>query len=1290
MSDIDLKLIDQARTVDRRSLISEARKIQRYGGDAIARKRWENQFVRKLSQSIDKVYSKSRSLIQPVSRGKLPVSRRWDEIAEVIKANQVSIVCGHTGSGKTTKIPQICLEMKLGSRGKIAHTQPRRIAARSVAARIAEELNVSLGDEVGYKVRFDERHGRKTDLMLLTDGMLLAEIAQDKYLNQYEVIIIDEAHERSLNIDFLLGYLSKILKVRSDLKIIITSATIDAERFSSHYGQAPVITVEGKTFPVDIIHRETDENVDLSEAIINAVDELDNYHYADTLVFLPTERDIREAARQLEKQKLPNTRILSLYARQSKKVQHAIFRPGPKRRIILSTNVAETSITVPRILNVIDSGLARISRYSYRSKIQRLPIEKISKASAAQRTGRCGRIDEGVCIRLYGRDDFDQRADYTEPEILRTSLAAVILKMESLNFGKIDNFPFIDPPETRMINDGYKLLFELKAIDQQGKITPFGKKMAQLPIDPRFACVLLHAEERKLTAYVLPIVCALAVGDIRERPEEARQKADQQQRLFMHNKSDLLWFTILFNRLWPIFTKSKTKARKFTQSHFLSAARTREWLSLYDQLADQLNVTPITDDAQRYDQTLEQNYRDIHCCLASGFLDYLGQFNTQSNDYTGTRSKRFSIFPGSYLFKKKPPQIMSIEMVESSKVYARQVAAIDLSWLEPWCRHLYKTTESDPIWKKKQGNVMVNQTVLLYGLPILSGKQIPYATKNATAAHQLFIQQALVTNDIHTRVRAVASNRDTYERLLKLEEKTRSRDIVIDEIAFAGLYAKQIPETVHSVASFEKWFFSLSDKTILDFGKQDFLLQDSRVDDSEYPEHIEIGAQSFPLYYEFNPGSPRDGITTRIKSSALNGIAPTAFDYLIPSMLSDKIEAVLRTLPKQFRKKLLPISEHSKAIHRHIRSTELRQDLLIVICDYLNQSVSLDVRPELFDLENLDDHFKMNFVITDDHDSVIDESRDLVSLQNKYAKMASGSFHEMTSSLFTEVYVDDFPDEIPGQYVVKPHSLIAFPAFSRLPDRDHKKSEVAFRIKLHDNQPDSVADHLDGTVHYIKSRLRGEIKKCHKYLPRYKQLDLQYRVIGTNAMMLDDICSAIILDTGLSGELPYTKAQMQTAVEQTRSEFLKRARDLADVLHSILANYHSIKTSLDESKPYYRDVDEQLDRLVYPGFIARTPAARLQDIVRFTAAVTTRIDKAALDLNRDQRWQAQVTPYVEILKKLADHQKIDKYSPDKLQELMFLIEEYRISLFAQNEIKTGQKVSPKRLDRLVDEIRRQY
>ncbi len=1293
---IDLKLIDQARTEHRRSLIAAARKIQQLRDQGKAIEGKQVNYLKKLSDSIDQVCRKSRELIRPKDRGDLPISQRWDEIAETIKTNQVTIVCGHTGSGKTTKIPQICLDSKLGARGRIAHTQPRRIAARSMAARIAEELKVKLGDEIGYKVRFDERQSAKTDVLLLTDGMLLAEVAQDKFLNKYEVIIIDEAHERSLNIDFLLGYIKKILAVRTDLKVIITSATIDAERFSSHFNQAPVIIVEGQTFPIDIINRETDENIDLTEKIIGAVNELDNYHYGDTLVFLPTERDIRDVAIQLEKQKLRNTQILSLFARQSKKLQKLIFKPGPQRRIILATNVAETSITVPRILNVIDSGLARISRYSYRSKIQRLPIEKISKASAAQRTGRCGRIDEGVCIRLYGEEDFNQRPDYTEPEILRTSLAAVILKMQTLGFGKIDDFPFIDAPQSKMINDGYKLLLELKAIDKNEQITSFGKKMAQLPVDPRFACVLLHAAEKKLLPYLLPIVCALVVGDIKERPDDAKQKSDQQQRLFMHKKSDLLWFNILFNQLWPIYCKSKNRARKFASSHFLSIARMREWLSLYEQLADQLSVLPGLDQPERFLQKLDKNYREIHCCLASGFLDYIGQFNAQNNDYTGTRSKRFSIFPGSYLFKRKPPQVMAIEMIESSKVYARQVADIDLEWLEPLCNHLYKTAESEPVWKKNSGNVMAKQTILLYGLPILSGRLIPFYAKDMNASRQIFIEQALVTNNIHTRVRAVARNRDTYERLLQLEEKSRSRDIVIDEIAFAELYDHKIPENIYSVATFEKWFFRLEDKSILDFDKQDFLLTDTPVDSSEYPENIEIGSQKFPLYYEFEPGSQRDGITAYIKSSTLNSVNPNEFEYLIPAMLRDKVESILRTLPKQYRKKLLPISDYAYSIYKRINSMDEKKGLLIEICDELNKQTSLNIRPEYFELDNLDDHYKMNFAITDQYDTVIDEGRDLSALQNKYSESASRSFDELTAALFNDVYSDDFPDEIPKEYTLKEHSLIAYPAFTenQVSPGDSNQvrdyQNISYRIRLYDNQQVAITEHQNGLLHFIKSKLTREIKQLRKILPHYNDLALQYQIIGENALLPDDIANAIILNTGLSGDLPYSKSQMQRVIVQTQTAFFTEARNISAALQLIVTRFREIKTRLDISKPYYNDISAQLARLVYPGFIAKVQGERLNDLTRYTDAIKIRLQKAAHDLNRDQRRQRQVAPYCSILDALTDHQKVDKKTPEKIQALAYMIEEYRISLFAQNEVKTAQKVSAKRLDKLIEEIKNLY
>ena len=1258
---IDYKLIDQARTEHRGILISAARKVHHKGSHGNSAEDKENFLLKKLSNSIDQVYKKSQHLVQPVARGELPVSQRWDEIAQMIKSNQVSIVCGHTGSGKTTKIPQICLDLKLGARGKIAHTQPRRIAARSVAARIAEELKVTVGNEVGYKVRFDERYNAKTDVLLLTDGMLLAEVVQDKYLSKYEVIIIDEAHERSLNIDFLLGYLKKLLLVRTDLKVIITSATIDADRFSNHFNQAPIITVEGKTFPIDIIHKEPQENFDLSEEIISAVNELDNYHYGDTLVFLPTERDIRDAARQLENLKLPNTQVLSLFARQSKKVQRSIFNPASRRRIILATNVAETSITVPRILNVIDTGLVRISRYSYRSKIQRLPIEKISKASAAQRSGRCGRIDEGVCIRLYSEEDFNQRPDYTQAEILRTSLAAVILKMQSLKFGKIDDFPFIDPPENKMINDGYKLLFELKAIDKHDEITAFGRKMAQLPIDPRFACVLLRAGEQNLLPFVLPIVCALAVGDIKERPDDAKQKSDQQQRLFIHKKSDLLWFNILFNQLWPIYTKSKNKARQFSKLHFLSIARTREWLSLYEQLADQLNVSPVLDQPVRFLEKLDKNYREIHCCLASGFLDYIGQFNTQNNDYNGTRSKRFSIFPGSYLFKKRPPQIMAIEMIESSKVYARQVAAIDLNWLEHLCTHLYKTTESDPVWAKNSGNVMVKQTVLLYGLPILSGRLIPFYTQNPVASHQIFIEQALVTNDIHTRVRVIAKNRDTYERLLQLEEKSRSRDIVIDEIAFAQLYSNKIPKVIYSVATLEKWFFKLNDKSILEFSKQELLINDTQVDSRQYPEYINIGTQKFPLFYEFNPGSSRDGITTYIKSSALNSLAPEEFEYLIPSMLHDKIEAILRTLPKQFRKKLLPIADFAQSVYEQVNLSDKKDGLLVDICKHLNKQTGFDIRPSTFELNNLDNHYKMNFVITDNTDAVIDEDRNLTQLQNKYVQSASNSFSELTQSLFSEFYCDDFPDDIPKEFIVKEHSLVTYPYFSQAQQNSHQN---CYQIMLDNNQSASTAKHQSGTLDFIKSKLSREIKQLSKNLPHYNELALQYQIIGENARLLDDISNAIILNTGLSAELPYTKVQMQQAIDKTRSVFFLHAREISEALLSIVTDFKKIKITLDNTKPYYEDISNQLAQLVYPGFIANTQFGRLNDLVRYMAAIFIRLEKATLDLNRDQRWQNQVSPYCLMLDDLSENNKATPKTPESLQTLKYMIEEYRISLFA--------------------------
>lgn len=1275
-------------------------------------------FCTHLNRSIKAVETARANTPIIKTRGDLPISARWDEIKALIKDNQVSIVCGHTGSGKTTKLPQICLELGLGSRGRIAHTQPRRIAARTVANRIAEEVGCAIGQQIGYKVRFEEKQSALTQVLLLTDGMLLAEIQQDKFLNQYEVIIIDEAHERSLNIDFLLGYLSKIKDKRPDLKIIITSATIDPEKFAKHFDNAPILTVLGKTYPIETLYRpiidsnnssnNDSDNTDLHDAICQAVLELDQYHYGDTLVFLPTERDIRDAGESLNKLGLANTEVLSLFARQSSQLQNVIFHPKNKRRIILATNVAETSVTVPRILNVIDSGLARISRYSHRSKIQRLPIEAISQASAEQRKGRCGRIANGVCIRLYDEADFNSRETFTDPEIKRTNLASVILQMSALGIGQIDQFPFVEPPEYKLISDGYKLLFELLAVDDKRRITRLGRDMARLPIDPRFARILLYAKQTYQLEHSLPIVAALAIGDFRERPYQLENKADEKHRLFADKDSDFIFYLNVFNAFYPLFLQSKNKTMRLAKAHYFSPLRLREWFYLIEQLTELLEFQIPVIKAEQADiamltETLTETpikkhpkhpaYEPIHTALLTGFLDYIGQLQPESKEYLGVRNKRFYIFPGSFVFKKTPKQIVCAEIVESSRVYARQVAGIDFSWLVDISKHLCKTEETEPHWLKSRGNVMAKQTVLLYGLPILTNHLVELAKTDVATAHDIFVRHALVENQIHTQVKAIGKNRASYDKLLKLEEKTRSRDILIDENRFAELYFAVLDNNVFSTHSLEKWFKNADANTqqALYFSEQQLLLNpEQTVDTSDYPNALVIRGQRYALDYEFDPASPKDGVSIHLPLSNLNGFSTIDFDYLVPALLPEKIEAIIRSLPKRHRRQFVPIPPYVEKIAYHLQANPkltTEKPLLNVICQQLSKHSGLTLNEADFALDKIDAHFHMNLIIVDECGKTIAESRDLLALQQQFNQQASQQFSSLTSQVFKQTYHDEFPSDIAKTYLIKDKNLSTYPALVAINTGDNTGDNVGFKIELFDQAELARKAHFTGVLAFYKHRLSKEIRYIKKNLQQYQKLSLLYRSLGEETSLLDDIVDAVVANTCFTKGVPRTAVAYQLAEYHAKQQLFTNAQAIAKDLLSILQNVQTIRHDLPTNSEYGKDISQQLSRLIYPGFIANTDAKRLVDLVRYSNAIIVRLNKAKHAPQKDASWQAQLMPFLKKLAGLIGEAKIDNSLDECVQAFAYLIEEYRISLFAQAEVKISGKVSEKRLNEAFEKIK---
>lgn len=861
----------------------------------------------------------------------LPVSQKKEAIYNAIKDNQVVIIAGETGSGKTTQIPKICLELGRGVKGYIGHTQPRRLAARSVAERIAHELNTTLGESVGYKVRFSDHVGDNTLVKLMTDGILLAELQQDKLLLQYDTIIIDEAHERSLNIDFILGYLKQLLPKRPDLKVIITSATIDPERFSKHFNQAPIIEVSGRTYPVEVRYRPIggdalDSDKDMTEGIIDAIDELSRESAGDILIFMSGEREIRDTAEALNKLQLRHTEVLPLFARLSNSEQNRIFQPHTGRRIILATNVAETSLTVPGIKYVIDTGYARISRYSYRTKVQRLPIEPISQASADQRKGRCGRVSDGICIRLYSEDDFISRAQFTDPEILRTNLASVILQMTSIGLGDISGFPFVQAPDKRNIQDGVRLLEELGALqegtDNKGayRLTPMGKQLAQLPIDPRLARMVLEARKYGAVRELMVITSALSIQDPRERPMDKQQASDEKHRRFQDKDSDFLSLLNLWDYLKTQQKElSHSQFRKHCRQEFLNFMRVREWQDVYTQLRQVVKELGFPINSQPAD------FKSIHVALLSGLLSHIGQKDSDKQEFTGARNARFAIYPGSGLFKKPPKWTMVAELVETSRLWGRIAARIEAEWIEPIATHLVKHHYSELHWSKAQGAVMANEKVTLYGLPIVASRLVNYGKIDPLLCRELFIRHALVEGDWQTRHAFFRENLKLRTEVEELEHKSRRRDILVDDETLFTFYDQRIPQDVISTRHFDKWW-KIAQKNspdLLSFEKSMLIKEDAkRVSALDYPNYWHQDNLKLRLTYQFEPGTAADGVTVHIPLPILNQVKDEGFDWQIPGIRHELVVALIKSLPKPIRRNFVPAPNYASAFLERVVTPE--------------------------------------------------------------------------------------------------------------------------------------------------------------------------------------------------------------------------------------------------------------------------------------------------------------------------------------------------------------------------------
>ncbi|HGS4620546.1 TPA: ATP-dependent RNA helicase HrpA [Vibrio cholerae] len=1216
----------------------------------------------------------------------LPVSQKRDDIADAIAKHQVVIVAGETGSGKTTQLPKICAELGRGKYGLIGHTQPRRLAARSVANRIAEEMETELGGFVGYKVRFTDQISDQTQIKLMTDGILLAEIQNDRFLNQYDTIIIDEAHERSLNIDFILGYLKQLLPRRPDLKVIITSATIDPERFSKHFSNAPIIEVSGRTYPVEVRYRplagddDSESDRDQLEGIFQAVDELCDEGLGDILIFMNGEREIRDTADALSKRNLRDTEIVPLYARLSAGEQNKIFQPHAGRRIVLATNVAETSLTVPGIKYVIDPGTARISRYSYRTKVQRLPIEPISQASANQRKGRCGRTEEGICIRLYSEEDFLSRPEFTDPEILRTNLASVILQMTALGLGDIEAFPFVEAPDKRNIQDGVRLLEELGAINDQIKdpkkrLTESGKQLARLPIDPRLARMVLEASKLGCLKEVMIIASVLSIQDPRERPSDKQQSADDKHRRFNHEDSD---FLTLVN-LWHYIGQQQkaltsNQFRRQCKLDYLNYLRVREWQDVYTQLHQstremgfKLNDEP-------------GSYHAVHSAILVGLLSHIGMKDQEKNEYHGARNARFNIFPASGLFKKQPKWVMSAELVETSKLWARVVAKIEPDWIEPLAKHLIKRSYSEPHWSKKNAAVMAYEKVMLYGIPIVPKRLVNYGTIDPVLSREIFIRSALVEGDWETKHAFFKQNRALLAEVEELEHKSRRRDILVDDEELFQFYDQRVGTEVVSGRHFDAWWKTASRKTpdLLSFEKEMLFKGDaSHITDLDYPNFWHQGNLKLKLSYQFEPGENSDGVTVHIPLPILNQVEPHGFDWQIPGLRHELVVSLIKSLPKTLRKNFVPAPNYADAFLARV--TPFEMPLLDAMEKELRRMTGVTVLREDWKLDQLPAHLKITYRAVDHRNRKLNESCDLHELKE--------SLKEKVQETLSQVADDDIEQrdlhtwsfgELPKVYQQKRggFEVRAYPALV------DKKDSV--EIKLFETEQEQLSAMRAGQRRLILLNVPSPIKYLHANLPNKSKLGLYFNPYGKVLDLIDD-CIACGVDKLIEerGGMVWEPQAFEALKEHVRAELGDTVVEIAKQVETILTTAYNINKRLKGKVDFtmafaLSDVKAQIEGLIFSGFATECGWKRLPDILRYMRAIERRMEKLPVDPNKDRlhmlKIESVANKYKELLNKIPKGMAI----PDNVREIRWMLEELRVSYFAQ-QLGTPYPVSDKRI-----------
>ena len=1235
----------------------------------------------------------------------LPIASHREIIEQAIRDNQVIIVCGETGSGKSTQLPLICLGMGRGVDGVIGHTQPRRIAARSVAARVAEELHSSVGKAVGFKVRFTDATSPTTYVKLMTDGILLAESQGDRFFEQYDTIIIDEAHERSLNIDFLLGRMKQLLSKRPDLKVIITSATIDAARFAEHFGTrerpAPVIEVTGRTYPVEIRYRPpaADEDqsspdnqsgpsrhrrseADIQTSILDAVDELGRIDNGDILIFMPTERDIHETAKSLRGRLVGDAKrgrqseILPLYARLSNKDQNRIFEPGPHRRIVIATNVAESSLTVPRIRYVIDTGTARISRYSARSRMQRLPVEPISRASADQRAGRCGRVGPGICVRLFAEDDYNSRDQYTAPEIQRTNLASVILQTAALKLGSLEEFPFLEPPRSGTVTDGYRSLFELGALNEKNELTHIGRQLSRLPVDPRVGRIILAGHENDCLSEVLVIAAALELQDPRERPVDQQQAADEAHEKFQDENSDFLSYL----KLWDFYHKqrgglSRSKLRKACQQNFLSYNRMREWIDIHQQLSQLANEAGLKPKKRRDDADA------IHRSLLTGFLASIAM-HSDRHEFQASNNQKVSLWPGSGLFSQKPKWIVAAELVETSRRYVRTVARIKPEWIEPVAGHLMKRTHSDPEWDGRVGSAMAFEKVTLFGLPVVPRRRVRYAKINVDQSREMMIRHGLVEGDLEIELSCLIHNRRLLEELEGLQSRTRRADLIVDEDARFDFYEERIPKDIADVQRLKRWLKGAAKRKRKPLHMtKDNLRQEGTEDvtGQEFPDEIKVASMQIPLEYHLEPGSPQDGVSLVVPKEALNQLDQRRLGWLVPGLIEEKVVALIRSLPKSVRRQFVPAAETAKDVVRRLQFGE--GSFEETVARLLSQIGSERIGPDDFDVSRLPVHLRMNVRVIDGDGEILTAGRDIAELRTEIGRELAKGFEDLDDGRWKRDGITEWDfGELPAK-VSLTSGGVGVTGYPSLVDQGGSVS-----LRLIDQPTKAALETRSGLRRLAAIALRRPVKRQLDNLPDINHWTLDAVTMGCASAFRDNLAD-LIVDRAFfpqKGAYPRTEADYQARLKRAKGLVGVAVQDAVETLTSLMDSYRQMRKALKNSKsPPWKaavaDVKQQMADLTAAGFLTATPWGWLLQFPRYFDAARMRLEKLPRNgAAKDLAHQDKVAECLARWKQRADAHAERGFCDPQLDHYRWMIEEYRVSLFAQ-QLGTAVPVSEERL-----------